>query len=146
MINAIPHHVGCAVPRVEDAAAAYARALGLQRRTRSFQVTSQSVQVCFLELRNGFYLELVAPVGDNAALMPFLKVGFYHLCSLVDDLEAARQSLKAQRFSALPPFESEAFAGAPCQFFVSPQMHLIELAQMPSRNFDEFFLDNLQRE
>jgi len=143
MINATPHHVGCAVKRLEDTSALYADSLGLRRRTRTFDVTSQHVRVCFLQLATGFYLELVSSLDDSAKLASFLKVGFYHLCFLVDDLETARERLRSQRFSPLPTFQSEAFAGAPCQFFVTPQLHLIELAQMSPGAFAEFFAGNL---
>jgi catechol 2,3-dioxygenase-like lactoylglutathione lyase family enzyme len=143
MMNTTPHHIGCAVNQLEDVSATYAGALGLKRRTRSLDVLSQQVRVCFVDLGNGFYLELITPLNDQAKLASFLKIGFYHLCFLVDDLEAARENLTAQRFHALPAFESEAFAGGLCQFFLSPQRHLIELAQMSTEEFGVFFFANL---
>lgn len=142
-MNTTPHHIGCAVGQLESSCETYGDAFGLQRRTRPFNVQSQGVRVCFLELGRHFYLELVTPLTNAATLAPFLKVGFYHLCFLVDDLDAARGRLKALRFSSLPEFSSEAFAGALCQFFVSPQLHLIELAQMSALDFDRVFVDNL---
>jgi len=143
-VNATPHHVGCAVKDLEDSCATYAMALGLTRRTRAFDVASQHVRVCFVELADGFYLELITALDEKAKLGSVLKVGFYHLCFLVDDLYVAREHLRAQRFYALPAFESEAFAGSLCQFFLSPQAHLIELAQTSTRNFGEFFRANLE--
>lgn len=142
MMNPIPHHIGCAVRDIESSYSTYAGAFGLHKRTRSFDVTSQGVSVCFLELGERFYLELVTPLAADAKLASYFKVGFYHLCFLTDDLEAARSQLKTQRFSPLPAFASEAFAGAPCQFFVSPQLHLIELAQISPQDFAGFFADN----
>lgn len=91
----------------------------------------------------GFYLELVMPLNENARLGTCMKVGFYHLCMLVEDLETSRKHLKAQQFSPLPSFSSEAFAGAPCQFFFNPQRHLIELAQISTAAFEDFFHANL---
>src|ERR1035437_9528860 len=93
MISMTPHHIGCAVSQIEDSYETYAGALGFGRRTRSFDVTSQHVRVCFADLGNRFYLELIAPLDDKAKLSSFLKVGFYHLCFLVDDLSAARKHL-----------------------------------------------------
>jgi catechol 2,3-dioxygenase-like lactoylglutathione lyase family enzyme len=142
-MDATPHHIGCAVNQLEDSYATYIGALGLKRRTRSFDVASQHVRVCFVELVDGFYLELITPLDDQAKLTNFLKTGFYHLCFLVDDLDAAREHLKARRFFELPAFESEAFAGGLCQFFVTPQMHLIEMAQMSPDAFADFFCANL---
>jgi methylmalonyl-CoA/ethylmalonyl-CoA epimerase len=139
-----PHHVGCAVQRLSDGVATYSGTLGLKRRSRAFDVTSQSVQVCFLELTGGFFLELVAPLDERARLSSFLRVGFYHLCFLVDDLEAARRVLRAQRFHPFPAFASEAFDGAPCQFFLTPEKHLVELAQISAGHFADFFEGHLE--
>lgn len=143
MIDATPHHIGCAVDQLDETYATYAGALGLERRSRSFDIASQHVRVCFVELGDRFYLELITPLNEKARLTGFLKVGFYHLCFLVDDLRAARAHLTASRFTELPAFASDAFAGNPCQFFVSPDSHLIELAQMPPTEFADFFAANL---
>ena len=142
MINAVPHHIGCAVKQLGNNYVTLAGAFSLNRRTRSFDIASQHVRVCFVELLDHFYLELIAPLNDQAKLKRFLEVGFYHLCFLVEDLDEAREHLRAQKFLALPAFESEAFAGSVCQFFVSPQTHLIELAQMSIKDFGEFFRAN----
>jgi len=143
MIAAIPHHIGCAVKQLEDSCATYAAALGLNRRSRSFDVVSQQVRVCFVELGSGFYLELISPLNERAKLASFLQTGFYHLCFLVEDLGRAREHLRSHRYVALPAFDSEAFAGNICQFFLSPQKHLIELAQMSTGEFNGFFSENL---
>ena len=145
-MNATSHHIGCAVNQIEESWATYSGALGLTRRTCSFDVASQNVRVCFIEMGAFFYLELVAPLNDKAKLWPYLRTGFYHICFLSDDLEAACEHLKARQFFAFPSFESEAFAGSLCQFFLSPQSHLIEIAQMPAKDFGDFFRANLAGE
>jgi catechol 2,3-dioxygenase-like lactoylglutathione lyase family enzyme len=134
-----PHHVGCAVKDIDAAYSSYVDALGALRRTRALEVLSQNVAVCFIELRPGFYLELVAPLNDQARLANYMKAGFYHLCFLVDDLEAQQVKLEDKPFFAFPPFESEAFAGKPCQFFLNPQGHLIEFAEIGPSDFEAFF-------
>lgn len=141
-MNSTPHHVGCAVNALEEARDAY-DGLGLTRSTRPIPVQSQHVQVCFIELAPGFYLELIAPLDDRARIGSFLKVGFYHLCFLVDDLEEARQRLRPRGYYELPAFDSEAFDGHRCQFLISPQRHLIELAEMRPQAFARFFRKNL---
>ncbi len=138
-----PHHTACAVESLEKALTTYADGLMLGRRSRAFDVTSQGVSVCFLEMAGGFYLELVAPHATQTRLAKYLRTGFYHLCFLTDDLAAARAHLKPRRFTALPAFASEAFDGETCQFFLSPELHLIELAQMSSEDFDAFYARNL---
>ena len=143
IMNAIPHHLGCAVNSLEDGCATYGGALGFRRRSRQFEIKSQQVSVCFIELRDSFYLELIKPLNDNAKLARFLGVGFYHLCFLVEDLGAAQERLRDEHFFALPAFESEGFDGCLCQFFLNPQMHLIELAQMSMHDFRVFFSANI---
>ena len=143
MIGA-PHHVGCAVQRLSDGVATYSGVLGLKRRSRPFDVISQNVQVCFLELTGGFFLELVAPLNDQARLSSFLRSGFYHLCFLVDDLEQVQSGLRERGFHAFPTFASEAFDGARCQFFLSPEKHLVELAEISAAHFHDFFAAHLE--
>jgi len=143
LIKSIPHHIGCAVKNIEDSCKIYAGAMGLTRRTREIEVSSQNVSVCFLELRDSFYIEFVKPLNENAKLSRYLGTGFYHICFLVDDLIAAQDRLQSEQFFALPAFQSEAFAGGLCQFFVSPQSHLIELAEITSTDFTMFFQDNV---
>src|SRR5688572_25771379 len=133
MMSMTPHHIGCAVRNLESSCSLYADCFAL-RRTHAFMVESQGVNVVFVELVPHFYLELVSAVSDAARLGPYLNTGFYHLCFLVDHLESARAGLKGRGFSALPSFSSEAFDGAACQFLISPERQLIELAEMsPSR-------------
>ena len=143
--DVIPHHVGCAVQQLEQSVEIYTDAFGLQMRSRVIEVRSQGVCVSFIRLAASFYLEFVMPTGDQARLASYLKTGFYHLCFLVEDLSVARDQLKARHFSPLPAFRSEAFAGAACQFFLSPQLHLIELAAISPQSFDTFFMDNLEQ-
>ena|SRR5688572_5465281 len=145
-MNATPHHVGCAVAHLDDAVNMYARALDVQRMTRAFDISSQHVRVRFVELSNGLYLELISPVDSRARLASFMRAGFYHMAFLVDDLGRARSHLRAQGLFDLPLFESEAFNGRPCQFFQTPQQHLIELVEMSSADFAGFFNAHLSEE
>jgi catechol 2,3-dioxygenase-like lactoylglutathione lyase family enzyme len=143
-VIAAPHHVACAVNRLQDAIATYSGALGLNRRTRAFDVASQNVRVSFIELSDSFFLELVAPLNENARLSSFLRCGFYHLCFLVENLEASEERLRGRAFLPFPAFISEAFAGCRCQFFLTPEKHLVELAEMSAENFRDFFHSNLE--
>lgn len=144
IINLTPHHIGCAVKNLEDACSVYSGALGFKRRTRRLEIASQNISVCFVELADSFYLELISPRGGNTTLDRYLKVGFYHLTFLVDNLDAAKQRLLTHDFVELTAFESEAFPGGLCQFFLSPQMHLIELVRTTANDFLDFFNANLE--
>ena len=146
-LNATPHHVGCAVAAIETSYATYGHVLGLTRRTREIEVPGQGVRVCFVELHAGFFLELVAPTREHKKFAPYLKIGFYHLCFLVESLQTEAAKLLTAGFHQLPHFASEAFAGARCQFLMSPDdMHLIELAEMSTHDFQAHFERNLYQE
>jgi len=128
---------------MQAALATYAETLMIARRSRVLTVPGQGVDVCFLELSGDFYLELVAPHAGNSRLTNYLKLGFYHLCFLTDDLSETRAHLKERGFTALPAFASEAFDGHSCQFFLGPELHLVEIAEMSGPEFKTFFTANL---
>ncbi len=135
----IPHHTGCAVRDLVRAQETYRELLPAARRSRVFDVPTQRVSVCFVELAPGFYLELVA----GAPVERFAAAGFYHLCFLVENLATAIGGLDRTRFRPLPAFESAAFAGHRCQFVLTPEMHFIELAELSPARFEQHFAENL---
>jgi hypothetical protein len=137
-IAATPHHVGCVVPTLSAGLSVYADGLGLVRRTAAIAVASQQVCVCFLELAPGFFLELISPTSAASQLTRYLRTGFYHLCFLVENLDAAAAHLSGRRFVGLPPFTSEAFANKRCQFFISSLEHLVELCETTPADFESF--------
>jgi methylmalonyl-CoA/ethylmalonyl-CoA epimerase len=132
------HHVGCAVSPIGAAIDLYEQ-LGFRRRSRIFEVTEQLVRVCFVELGPATYLELVEPTGPDSPAAHFTATGFYHLCFLVDDLDAAEAFLDGSGLTPLRRTPSEAFAGNPCQFFMTADGHLLECAEMTRAAFDAFF-------
>ena len=136
------HHIGCVVNSIHAGIQTYA-ALGFRRRTRDFEVSSQSVSVCFLELAPSTYLELIQPAAPKSLLNRFMSAGFYHVGFLVNDLDQAAHRLRDSRFAPLPPFASEAFDGNRCQFFVTPERHLIECAEMTPDAFASFFAESV---
>jgi catechol 2,3-dioxygenase-like lactoylglutathione lyase family enzyme len=133
------HHIGCAVSELEASIDSYRALLGGPRCTRVFAVTRQSVKVAFIELAPGSYLELIQGTIEQSPVARYVRTGFYHLCFLVDDLDATVAGLDRARYRALPAFASEAFAGNRCQFVVTPETHLIELAEMAPAAFAAFF-------
>lgn len=134
----IPHHVGCAVQSLDAALDFYSKA-GLTRATRRIHVASQSVDIRFLELGRGVYLELIEPSSPESAIDRYLKAGFYHLCFLVPSIEQARERFSSAGAVGLPPFHSEAFDGSTCQFFLTPPGALIETTEMSAQAFLKFF-------
>ncbi len=58
--------------------------------------------------------------------------GYYHLCFLVDDIEASVARLVRSGFVPQEFFVSEAFGGRRCCFLFNPFGHIVELAEMPA--------------
>jgi catechol 2,3-dioxygenase-like lactoylglutathione lyase family enzyme len=132
------HHVGCAVRDLDASLSHYSRLLGPRRRSPVIAVTSQKVNVCFIELEPGNYLELIAATASASPIDRFVNTGFYHMCFTVDDLATAVAGLPV-RFRPLPAFRSEAFANRTCQFIVTPELHLIEFAEISADEFTASF-------
>lgn len=133
------HHIGCAVRDLSRSLETYAATLGRRRCSPVIEVASQATRVCFVELGPGHYLELVEGGGPSSPVERFVKTGFYHLCFLVDDLAATVAGLVARRCHPLRPFESEAFGGHRCQFLMTPDGHLVELAEISPPAFAALF-------
>src|SRR5438445_13024512 len=103
------HHVGCAVRDLEASLRNYGGLLGGGcRRSPIYDVASQAVRVCFVELAPGSYLELISGTSTASPVERYYRAGFYHLCFLVDELDRAVTEL-GSRFRPLPAFASEAF-------------------------------------
>jgi hypothetical protein len=123
---------------LEASLGTYVEMLGPRRRSRIFDVSSQGVRVCFIEIGTGAYLELIQGKGLSSPVDRYYRTGFYHVCFLVDDLAGTIAALD-RRFRPLTSFPSEAFDGRKCQFLVTPESHLIELAEMAPGDFRSFF-------
>ena len=126
------HHIGCLVADIPEAIADY-RVLhgeGLQV-SQQYNIAPQKVSVCFLEIGEAVFLELVQPHEGNATLEKMLKKkpGFYHLGYLVSDISAEIDRLEKEEYRLISRFNSEAFEGRECAFLFNQEMHMIELIQ-----------------
>lgn len=125
------HHVGCAVPSIEQALRLYEQAYGLRAASPVHEVPSQRVRVCFVEVGSTL-VELVEPVGDDSPVQGVLertRGGPYHLCWEVDDLDAEIRRLRGLGFLPVNKFR----AGGPDErrfaFLLDPQGQLLELCE-----------------
>jgi catechol 2,3-dioxygenase-like lactoylglutathione lyase family enzyme len=134
MNGAALHHVGCAVRDLTASLQHYKQLLGAPRRSPVFSVTSQGVEVCFVELGPNVYLELICGSAPGSVVDRYTKTGFYHLCFSVENIASMVETLGPQ-YRALPAFSSEAFGGRKCQFVVNPELHLIELVEIGVAEF-----------
>jgi methylmalonyl-CoA/ethylmalonyl-CoA epimerase len=90
------NHVAIVVPDLAAAAARYQGALGAEV-SAPHALPAHGVTVVFVELPNG-KIELLEPLGADSPVRGFLKRnpegGMHHLCYEVDDIIAARDSLR----------------------------------------------------
>ncbi|MCX6198749.1 MAG: VOC family protein [Bacteroidetes bacterium] len=124
------HHIGCLTSDMQSSIAAY-RKLGFQNISEVTFVSSQKVKVCFVEIKQGFYLELVEISETNHALQKIFKSNnpYYHVGYLVDGIDVCIADLELEGYHIVSQFDSEAFDGKRCAFMYSPEMHLIELIE-----------------
>jgi len=91
------NHVAIAVPDLAAAAAQYRDTLGA-KVSAPVDEPDHGVTVVFVELPNT-KIELLHPLGANSPIAPFLERnpagGMHHLCYEVEDILAARDTLKA---------------------------------------------------
>lgn len=91
------NHVAIAVPDLSAATALYKNALGAKVSAPQPE-PAHGVTVVFVELPNS-KVELLEPLGENSPIAAFLAKntsgGIHHMCFEVEDILAARDTLKA---------------------------------------------------
>ncbi len=128
------NHVALAVPDLAAAAAQYRDTLGAQVSAPSAQ-PEHGVTVVFVTLPNT-KIELLEPLGAGSPIANFLERnpagGVHHLCYEVDDIIAARDSMKAKGARVLGDGEPKLGAHGKPVIFLHPKDFcgtLIELEQ-----------------
>jgi len=92
------NHVALVVPDLSAAASAYGTQLGA-KVSAPLALPEHGVTVVFIELPNT-KIELLEALGEGSTIRPFLEKnpsgGMHHICYEVDDILAARDTLKVQ--------------------------------------------------
>ena len=129
------NHVAIAVPDLEAAAAQYAGALGAQVGAPQDE-PDHGVTVVFIELPNT-KIELLHPLGEDSPIRGFLDKnpsgGIHHICYEVDDIRAARDTLRGEGARVLGDGEPRIGAHGKPVLFLHPKDFngcLIELEQV----------------
>ncbi len=123
------HHIGYLVKRLGRSEEAF-RKLGFTVEKDVVYDDVRDVNISFM--RSGDYrVELIEPASKESPLYPLLKNyknSPYHLCYIVDDLEAARSELEKQGFMVIRDNEpAPALGGREVIFMVSADIGIIEL-------------------
>ena len=128
------NHVAIAVPDIVAAAAQYRDVLGATVSAIEDQ-PEHGVQTVFIELPNT-KIELLGVLGDASPIRGFLDKspagGIHHLCYEVDDIMAARDSLRAAGARVLGDGEPRIGAHGKPVLFLHPKDFcgtLVELEQ-----------------
>ncbi|MCB1409915.1 MAG: methylmalonyl-CoA epimerase [Rhodobacter sp.] len=129
------NHVAIAVPDLQAAAAQYRDTLGAQVGAPQDE-PDHGVTVVFITLPNT-KVELLYPLGENSPIQGFLDKnpagGIHHMCFEVDDILAARDTLKAAGARVLGTGEPKIGAHGKPVLFLHPKDFngcLIELEQV----------------
>jgi methylmalonyl-CoA/ethylmalonyl-CoA epimerase len=128
------NHVAIAVRDIAKAADVYRRTLGAQVSQAAPQ-PEHGVTTVFITLPNT-KIELIEPLGAASPIAKFLERnpdgGIHHVCYEVEDIRAARDSLKAQGARVLGDGEAKMGAHGKPVLFLHPKDicgTLIELEQ-----------------
>jgi len=117
------NHVAIAVPDLEAAAAQYADTLGAKVGAPQDE-PEHGVTVVFIELPNT-KVELLYPLGENSPIQGFLDKnpsgGIHHICYEVEDILAARDTLKASGARVLGNGEPKIGAHGKPVLFLHPK-------------------------
>jgi catechol 2,3-dioxygenase-like lactoylglutathione lyase family enzyme len=126
------HHTGVVVKSMKEARAQYVRMFGAAAVSEVIAVSSQGVEVCFVQVSPHACLELVASTDPNGKIARMAAKGasYYHTGYLTADIEATvAELLTLDCRAAGDYFCSEAFGGRRCIFLFTPQAHLVELIE-----------------
>ncbi len=128
------NHVAIAVPDLEAASAQYRDTLGASVRAPQDE-PDHGVTVVFIDLPNT-KIELLYPLGESSPIAAFLEKnpsgGIHHICYEVDDILAARDTLKAAGARVLGSGEPRIGAHGKPVLFLHPKDFngtLVELEQ-----------------
>ena len=135
------NHIGVATPSIHSAVALYRDVLGATRIGEVFDLPSQGVKVCFVDLPNA-QIELVEPLDEASPVTAFLarnpRGGQHHVCFEVADIHAAIADLRAKGATILGNGEPRPGAHGTPVVFVHPRDMggvLIELMQAPGDSY-----------
>jgi hypothetical protein len=59
------HHIGLLVENIEFSEKHYSELFGKESISKVYRIDSQKVNVCFVKIGDGSYIELVEPLGED---------------------------------------------------------------------------------
>lgn len=130
------HHVGIAVPSIEDALKFHVEALGMKQVTDIVYDESQKVKVVLLSPEetnheNYSYVELVESVGSSPVDQILKQRNrLYHYCIEVSNIEETLEKVRKEHaIIVLQPTPAKLFNGRRIAFIWTPSQYLLEFLE-----------------
>ena len=89
------HHIGVVVPNIKNSLNDIKQFITFKETSIPTLIGSQKVNVCFLNMDNGF-LELIEPINDDSPVSNFASKGggIHHICFEVKDIHLTISEMK----------------------------------------------------
>ena len=89
------HHIGVVVPNIKNSLNDLKQFITFKETSIPTLIGSQKVNVCFLNMDNGF-LELIEPISDDSPVSTFASHGggIHHICFEVKDIHSTVSEMK----------------------------------------------------
>ena len=89
------HHIGVVVPNIKNSLNDIKQFITFKETSIPTLIGSQKVNVCFLNMDNGF-LELIEPISDDSPVSTFASQGggIHHICFEVKDIRSTVSEMK----------------------------------------------------
>ena len=89
------HHIGVVVPNIKNSLNDIKQFITFKETSLPTLIGSQKVNVCFLNMDNGF-LELIEPINDDSPVSNFASKGggIHHICFEVKDIHLTISEMK----------------------------------------------------
>tara|TARA_B110000438_G_C15816350_1_gene652147 strand:- start:869 stop:1270 length:402 start_codon:yes stop_codon:yes gene_type:complete len=89
------HHIGVVVPNIKNSLNDIKQFITFKETSIPTLIGSQKVNVCFLNMDNGF-LELIEPISDDSPVFDFASQGggIHHICFEVKDIHSTVSEMK----------------------------------------------------
>lgn len=128
------HHVGVAVPDLEQATVFYQNAFGFRVVSGPVEDPIQKVKLIFLAEtgRDLTTIELISPLDGESPVNGYLAkgVGAYHVCYEVNNITEALAELRAKKcIIVCRPVPAVAFGGRMIAWCFTPTQQLVELLE-----------------
>lgn len=127
------HHVGYAVPDIEQSVALYVRRYGYETCSPIIHDATQTAYVQFIRLpADRTYLEFVTPDSPHSKLSNAIKKGggLHHLCYSVTDIESTAAALRDSGMLTLcEPVPAVAFGGRRIAWLMGHERFPVELVE-----------------